>query len=408
MLNSLKVAFFLAFKSLKRSNKATIILTPIIIGVSFINIAFSSALFSGMLKTLDNQLINNWLSHVIIRPERGKQYLEDVQKKRKLIESIPGVIATASHYKLGAQFTFDRWADAKNIESGGYQVISVIPSQEKKVIEVYKHVIKGKFLDDSDTNSVVIGVEIAGGAGSSFNENSLKGPTIGDKIYIIFPNGVRKKFIVKGIYKTGIDGIDMAAYITQKEMESILGTFNQASEINVKLSSPDNYRPYISKIQKLIIDKEKISGWDQFLTMTKQMKSSFVILNGITVFISLIIAAATIFIVIFINVINKKRQIGILKAIGVSKNIIIVSYLIQAVFYVIIGTLIGVFVLYVILDAIFKSYPLDMGFGKVSLDIVFSDILSSLNSLIIVSVISGFIPAWKTSKEPIIKAIWGA
>ena len=198
MLNSLKVAFFLAFKSLKRSNKATIILTPIIIGVSFINIAFSSALFSGMLKTLDNQLINNWLSHVIIRPERGKQYLEDVQKKRKLIESIPGVIATASHYKLGAQFTFDRWADAKNIESGGYQVISVIPSQEKKVIEVYKHVIKGKFLDDSDTNSVVIGVEIAGGAGSSFNENSLKGPTIGDKIYIIFPNGVRKKFIVKG------------------------------------------------------------------------------------------------------------------------------------------------------------------------------------------------------------------
>jgi len=398
----------LAIKSLKRSNKATIILTPIIIAVSFINIAFSSALFSGMLKTLDDQIVNNWLSHIIIKPERGKQYIEDVERKKKLIESIPGVVATVSHYQLGAQFTFDRKKDAKNIESGGYQVSSVVPVQEKKVIEIYKHMVKGKYLDDNDTNAVVIGIEIAGGSSASFNENSLKGVGIGDEIYITFPNFVRKKYIIKGIYRTGIDGIDMSAFITQKEMESVLGTFNQASEINVRLSSPNNYRLYINKIQKFITNKDKISGWDQYLTMTKQMKSSFNILNGITVFISLIIAAATIFIVIFINVINKKKQIGILKAIGVSKNIIIISYLIQAIIYVIIGTLIGVIVLYGVLDSAFRANPLDMGFGRVSLNIVLTDIINSLNSLIVVSVISGFIPAWKTSKEPIIKAIWGA
>lgn len=42
--------------------------------------------------------------------------------------------------------------------------------------------------------------------------------------------------------------------------------------------------------------------------------------------VGLIVGAALIFIIIYINTLNRKREIGILKAIGISPGSIIISY----------------------------------------------------------------------------------
>ena len=123
--------------------------------------------------------------------------------------------------------------------------------------------------------------------------------------------------------------------------------------------------------------------------------------------ISLVVACTTIFIVIFIHVVNKKRQLGILKAIGVSEQIIINSYLIQTLFYGFAGAVLSLGIMYGVANPYFNYSPLDMGFAKVRLLIQPLGMLKSVVIIVGASLIAGFIPAWMTVRQSIIKAIWG-
>ena len=66
-----------------------------------------------------------------------------------------------------------------------------------------------------------------------------------------------------------------------------------------------------------------------------------IVTNFIGTAASLIITIVVIFIVISINTVYRRKQIGILKAIGIERPIIIRSYLFQALVIFAIGTFIG-------------------------------------------------------------------
>jgi putative ABC transport system permease protein len=113
-----------------------------------------------------------------------------------------------------------------------------------------------------------------------------------------------------------------------------------------------------------------------------------------------------IFIVIFINTINKRRQIGILKAIGINKRIIVYSYIIQVLIIATCGILLGL-----ALSSGLVTYltynPLVFPGGAVYPVVESGPVIRSVISLALVSLISGFIPSWKTANEPILDAIRG-
>ena len=69
------------------------------------------------------------------------------------------------------------------------------------------------------------------------------------------------------------------------------------------------------------------------------MSAVFDIINVISTIVSLVIAVVVIFIVIFINTVYRRKQIGILQAIGIDRSIIIKSYIFQALFIFASGTL---------------------------------------------------------------------
>jgi len=53
---------------------------------------------------------------------------------------------------------------------------------------------------------------------------------------VTFNNGVIKEYRVKGIFKTKLSMIDSSAFITEKEMGSVLEQDNKASQVLVKLT----------------------------------------------------------------------------------------------------------------------------------------------------------------------------
>jgi len=405
--NSLRISFFLAKKSISKGNKSTIALTILIMALAYINLVFISSILMGILRTMDTQAVNNQFANIVIEPEEDETYIKQVRSIQAKINSIPGVIGSSAHYTGGAVFSFDKDKDGKNVKSQSFQFKSISPDEESKVTDISKSVTIGNYLEESDRDKILIGKEISGKYGSNMESVSL-GADVGDKITLTFKNGVQREYEVKGIFMSKYIDTDIIAFITKKEMESVLNQSDRASEIIVKIKDTGNETHYINEIRKLGITKEKIKPWQDYMGMSKSLSESLSTIRFMISMIGLVVAGITIFIVIFISVINKKKQIGILKAIGMEEKIIIKSYVIQALFYSVCGVGMGLLITYFTIIPYFEKNPLDFPMGPVSLVATSQDLAVNMFSLIIAAIIAGFIPAWQVTKEDIVKAIWGA
>lgn len=400
----MKTTAFLALKSIQKGNKVTLILTPLIITVALINLLFMKAMFTGVPVSLDGQVKDNIYGNIFIKPESEKVFISNPKYVQELINSVPGVIASTSHFYTSGTITYDKFKDGKNIRKRYPSIMAINPDDEKKVTKINKLLVAGEYLSPLDRDKIVVGVEISGGFGAKAEKEALD-VNVGDRVTVNYQNGVSKDYTVKGIYKTGMDGVDGDAFITQKEAEDIF-QYSAVHSILVRIKDDSKKDLYVKQFKNLGL-KEKITPWNQLLDIGSSMKGSFKIIEGILSSVSMIVVAATIFIVIFINIITRKKQIGILKAIGIHENIIIGSYLLQICFYVFCGFALGIGLMYGIIIPYFFRHPLAMGFGNVSLILEIPDLISNLIMIFTISLVAGLIPTWQVSKEKILKAIWG-
>jgi putative ABC transport system permease protein len=122
--------------------------------------------------------------------------------------------------------------------------------------------------------------------------------------------------------------------------------------------------------------------------------------------VCLIVASVVVFIVTFINIINRRKQIGILKAIGIRRQVIIGSYLIQVLFLCACGTLTGILLLNAI-SFILSINQIRFPMGYLTPVIDYGGLLISVVLLFTVSLVSGYLPAWQVAKEEILNAMRG-
>ncbi len=400
MLSNLKVSLFLAYKSITKGNKGALVLTIFIMSLIFIDLVFISSLFLGLNDTLNNQVINTLYSNVVIEPKKDEKYISDVYSLKQKINSVPGVVGISAQYVTGAVFSF-------RDKSGSWSVKSINPDDAIAVSTIHNSMIDGEYLSKLDTNEIILGKEIPSGYGGVSEQiSSLGDIRVGDSIDVLFNNGVKKSYRVKGVFDVGFLLANSNAYISRREMESVLGLEDKASQILVKTEDRGNENRYVIQFLELGI-KENIKPWTVYTASVKDLLTSF---NKISVLISaigLFVASVTIFIIIYTSTISKRRQIGILRAVGIKESIIIYSYIFQAMFIVICGTIIGLFIMFFALKPWFILHPLKTGLGFVSLSIVPETILTDAASLIIVALTAGFVPPWMAVRQTIIDAIWG-
>jgi putative ABC transport system permease protein len=399
MFNGLKVSFFLACKSIQRGNKGTSVLTVLIISLIFVNLIFFPSIVDGVEETLIRQSIEHVCGNLVIEPKDDQPYIDNADSIEKKINKLPGVVGTSSRYMTGATFFYNN-----KMKSGS--VHSIDPPDEEVVTKFHSGLIVGEYLGKENTNEILLGIDITGKEGEVTGGSDLGGVQVGDKIDVTFSNGVIRNYRVKGIFDISSININRYAFITEKEMESVLGVENQASEILVKLSQRGTEEEYRTNFVELGIS-EDIKTWEE-KTAGKigSLVNSFSLLTLISTVISLIMAVVVIFIIIYINTVNKKRQIGILKAIGIEQNVIINSYVIQVLFYCFCGIAAGL-LLFGIITSYLSVNPIRFPLGYVEPMVEQVLILQNIISLVVFSLIAGFIPAWRTANENILKAIWG-
>ncbi|MEK6531472.1 MAG: FtsX-like permease family protein [Deltaproteobacteria bacterium] len=412
-MQALRVAIFLAYKSIIKGNKSTVFLIIFILSLSFINLIFISSILKGIVEAVDRQVINNLTSNIVIDPQEEpaiKDFILHAAETRREIENIPGVISTASHYKLSATLEYDKDKNNKfKVVSG--EIVGINPEEEKLVTGVHKSMVAGRYLEGLGVEEIILGGDLAGGYGGE-DLISLGGVKVGDKVLLTFSNGVVRNYKVKGVFLARLGFVDRLAFITRQEAESILPIYNNASQILVKIDASNGPNTaeveqyYRDKIQSLFPNL-KVRRWAEFLGAIANISKSFDVISSVVSAIGLAVAAITIFILIYVNAVNKRRQIGILKAIGIKQNIIIGSYIIQALFYTLSGIIIGLILIFYLIEPYFFTHPLKLPIGDTYLALHAAGVILSILSLLMAGLIAGFIPAWQVAREDILKAIWG-
>jgi len=398
-LQHLKVSFFLAVRGLLRGSRGSLYLSILIIAMVFTNMIFMSSIIMGAIKNSERSIIEYQTGNILVEPKDNEQYIEDVSSLLDKLNRIPGVIRASAHYSMGATL--------KNEGNRvGGTVTAVRPDDERMVTGTWKKMKEGEYLSDGETGEVIIGIQTAGHKDKNEDMGASLGYVrTGDPVTIEFTNGVTREYRIKGIIETRSYQADMDVFVTWNEMESVLGhPIDDSTGLIIK-TTPDLPESQVKQTILRFGVQEKVKTWQDLLEEAfGRAIQSFSIINSVTVIVSLVIAIVVLFIVIMIKTLNSRRQIGVLKAIGVEKSIIINNYLFQVLLLTTAGTIVGIGIVEGMVGLL-TLYPIKFPDGDVTPYVTTMDLVTNTILLFIAAAIAGYIPAWRVASEDIMTAM---
>ena len=399
MRKSLSVSAFLARKLVLRSSWGLNFMAIFMILIVYINISFTSALLNGFIGTVNEKLIASQTGNVVVLP-KGSDTISDATVLTENIRKINGVKGVTETKTVPAEIS-------KGKEKSVAEISGVRPENYGDVFITPNNMIEGEFLTKDDRDKIVLGAQIAG-AGISRLElysDSLKDVHAGDRVTVSFPGGIKKEYTVKGIFLNEFFESDLKTFITSDEY-SLIDPASKTEIINVSLAKGVSESYAIDQIKKLRGDLQ-FRTWEERAGFVRGFTDTLKVVNRILIFLAVLVAAITIFIITYVDLINKRRQIGIERAIGITSPTIILSYQIRALFYTLIGSGLGASVFILVIVPIERAYPFKIPYGSVFLQVNYRFMGLVALLLVAVALVAALVPAWRTIKISIIDAIWG-
>lgn len=176
-------------------------------------------------------------------------------------------------------------------------------------------------------------------------ELSIKaGIDVGDKILIQTPKGGLVRFLVTGLYDLGVASINDSWIVTDlNTAQSVLGLGNGVSTIEMQVEDVFNADILSKKIAYTLSSEElKVENWkDQNASLLTGLNGQSVSSNMIQVFV-LVAVLLGISSVLAISVVQRSRQLGILKAMGIKDREASLIFVFQGLMLGIIGAIVGV------------------------------------------------------------------
>ena len=411
---NLKVGWFLAKHDIKRGSIWTTLLIVFVMILTFLNLVVVSGILVGLIQGSEDAQKRYAIGDVIISSFLNRAYIEQTPEVVNIVKTAPGYKNHTVRYTASARVE----ANYKNTvkpgelrDGAGGSFLGIDPLQEEKFSGISKFIIRGSFLVPGDEDKIVIGknllYEFTPIEAPGFQ--TLKNVSIGSKIKVTVGNN-SKEYIVKGIIGSKVDTFDTSVIALDSQVRTMSGRNDlNANEIAIQLvpgTDPAIAQKFI--LESGVEDFARVQTAEEaFPKFLKDIKATFGILGSVISGIGLVVASITIFIVIFVNAITRRRYIGILKGIGIHQRAILYSYMIQALIYASLGTLVGLVVLFAFLKPYFAANPIDFPFSDGILVATFSGTMLRAVILLLATVIAGFIPARIVIKQNTLSAILG-
>jgi len=263
---------------------------------------------------------------------------------------------------------------------------------------------KGRFLKDSDSKKVVVGYNFYSG-----KEIFKKPLNVGAKIKI---GG--EKFEVVGILKKKGSFIwDNAIMMNEKALRKLSGYEDRVDIIVAKVKDKSQIEKTSKEIEKLMRKRRDVKkGEEDFEVSTPQAMLEKVndVLNGVSIFIviiasiSILVGAIGIINTMTTSVLERKKEIGIMKAIGAKNSQIFLQFLIESGLLGLAGGIVGViFGLLIGFAGNLAINSFTQGNSPLSVNPFL--IAAALLASFLIGSISGIIPALNASKQNPVEAL---
>lgn len=410
----IQIGFFLAIRQIKRSTLWSTVLIIAVMTLTFLNLVVVSGILVGLIEGAQYAVRERYTSDVIVTNLRENKYIEDSPRIIRIAETLPNVEAISPRYVASAvaESNYQTRVDPKQIpEEVGTLIAGIDPKKEADLAGLDKLVVEGEYLEADDFDKVLVGAMMLDRYLQIDSEGFpvLKDVYVGSKIRITVGDAVRE-VEVKGITKSKVDEIDRRIFMVDGQLRSLIGRsdFN-VDEIAISLTD----EKYADATKEALLandvgDLAKVQTYiDAQPKFLQDIKNTFALLGAIISSIGLSVAAITIFIVIFINAITRQKYIGIMKAIGINAKAIEISYIFQSLFYAVIGSVIGLTLLYGILVPFFAANPINFPFSDGILVAPLGGTLFRIFLLVLTTVVAGYIPARIIVKRNTLDSILG-
>lgn len=402
MWNDARVGWSIASNTLRRGNRKTTVLTVSVLTLIFVNLIFLPSMINGMTDIFTENVIDFAYGNILIEPSQNNQYISNADSLLRKVDSVTEVTDTSKRLVSSATLSYRN-------KYVGANLYGIDPEMEMRVSAFDDAIIDGEYLSRLSRNEIVLGQLLAGDETKPDIYESLGGVRSGAFINVTFSTGETRRYKVKGVHQGVSELADLVALVHYRELEEILGIEGEdkTSQVIIRIDELGKEPEVKQKLLDMGV-KEKVETWQEKIQdLMEQVLDSFNMLTNLSVVVSLLIAVFVLFITIYINTIYKKKQIGILKAIGITPKSIILSYMILSFFFTVAGIAIGAVLLAVVVTY-FTAYPIyfyESMFLAPKVDHMV--VLQAIASLISTSFIAGFIPSWLVTREPILKSIWG-
>lgn len=418
--NTLSLGFFLAIRQVGRSSKWATGLIVFIMMLTFLNLVATSGFLVGIVEGASRSFKEQWTGDLFISNRNEKAYIERTSDIVNTLSSFPQIKSYTSRIVAGAKIEANWWEKRKEEDANvvSNQIAGIDPTKEDETTHLSKEVVEGEWLQEGDSEGIVLGAGYLTKYSRVADLVSLlrdvkPGDTVrvtvsGEKNIINVEQdlsavtdlstsqSVTKDFIVRGIINSKVQFVASRAYILDSELKKMLGkTDGDVSEIAIVMQNGvDPYQVKTPLLNNGFGEFSKINtaeeGSPEFLV---NIKLFFSIIGTILGSVSVVVALITIFIIIYINALTRRRQIGIMKAIGVTEFAIEFSYICQALFYVLVGSGIALLIIFGILKPIIDAHPIDTPFALIVLVAEPGAVAFKFLLVMVVSIFAGYLPA---------------
>ncbi len=256
----------------------------------------------------------------------------------------------------------------------GAAVNGIVPDLMKKVSTIDEHLVEGS-LDTlaSNPDGIVIGTGLA----AKFRIG------MGKNITVTSPAGVVRTMKIVGLFRTGNAAYDEGqAFVLLKRSQSLLNRPNIANRFILQLDDPDD-APAVAKTVEAAVGYKAQSWQEASQDLMSLLKVRRIILYSVVSAI-LIVASFGIYNVISTVVLEKTRDIAIMKSMGFHARSIMFIFLIEGAIVGVIGSVIGTGLGFSMMAALSRvklktpfntdptNIPLDWGWMPVALGIGFA------------------------------------
>ncbi|ABQ27400.1 lipoprotein-releasing ABC transporter permease subunit [Geotalea uraniireducens] len=409
---------FIGLRYLKAKRKSTFISLITLISVAGVALGVMAliivlAVMTGFEEDLKDKILGTNAHIVVLKSSDG---IEDYPRLTERLMGLKGVVAATPFIYSQVMLT-----TGKNVS--GVVLRGIDTKSDAQVTNLHKAVVEGKLADldrpaplplnssEAPSPGVVIGKELAK------NLNLF----LGDTVNVVSPMGnitplgmmpKMKRFRVVGIFNTGMYEYDSTlAYVGLDEAQAFLGMGKAVTGIQLKVEDVYKTGMLVRRINSEIGYPYFARDWMQmnknilFALKTEKMVM-FIILTLIV-----LVAAFGIASTLFMVVMEKTRDIAILKSMGATSRSVMRIFVFEGIIIGVLGTVIGVLsglLVALNLEPIVNAVQRLTGFQLFSKDIYYldhfpslvipSDVILISVTAVLISFVATLYPSWQASR----------